>query len=89
MRAFGSAVVRDVTVVTGLGYGIGFTAVIFAEHRRRRDGIDGLVNRTEQLLGSAQAGVDVTRCQQSVVADLEELVRQDVQEEAPDEFLWF
>ena len=44
-------------------------------------------NGAEQLLSAEQAGVDVARGKQPVVADLEELVRQDVQEESADELL--
>lgn len=47
----------------------------------------GIGQRSEQLLGAAEPGVHVAWRKQPVMADLEELVRQDVQEEAADELL--
>ena len=62
----------------------GWLAVAWAGVARRRiGGVGGVAlggNGTEDLLGTNEARVEVARSEQAVVTDLEELVRENVQE---------
>ena len=70
VRAAGSGAIHGVGLVDGFDW-IGARRCTFYGV------VDGLGcgNATEQLLGTKQARVDVARCEQTVVADLEELMR--------------
>ena len=95
VRTCGSAAIEG-RIVSGLdwrGVGLrawsGFGCAGSSAERQGRGVFDkrGCGERTEEMLGSEQAGVDVCRSEQSVMADLEELIRQDVEEEAAQELL--
>ncbi len=91
VRARGRGSMHGLGVVAELGRGDGVLGCagrfVGGGLSRWLDGFGLARGRAEDVLRSSQAGADVGGSEQAVVANLEELVRQDVKEEAADEFV--